>query len=422
MSALRICIDARRITGRAGGVEQFVIGLASGLSKLSDGNEEYLFLTFAEQEDWIRPYVHGPCRILRGSAVPRLVRWKLRVGRLLPTVRDIWHKLGSPSWRASDSLPRSDGTIERAGIEVMHFTFQSAFLTDVPSIYHPWDLQDLHLPQFFSPRQRAGREVSYRAFCKQARMVCVAATWVKADLVKHYHLPEEKIQVVPAASVLEAYAAPRPEDLQAVRSKLHLPETFAFYPAQTWAHKNHLGLLEALALLRSRHGLRIPFVSSGRLNEFFRKIERQARRLRLTDQVRFLGFVSPLELQCLYKLCRCMVFPSKFEGFGLPLLEAFVAGVPTACSNVTCLPELAGDAALLFDPDKPEEIAEALRRLWTDEALRRTLIERGARNAARFSWERTARTFRAHYRRLAGRTLTEEDRALLEAPLVSRRG
>lgn len=97
----------------------------------------------------------------------------------------------------------------------------------------------------------------------------------------------------------------------------------------------------------------------------------------------------------------------------MPLLEAFLAGAPAACSNVTCLPELAGDAALLFDPGSPSEIAEAIRRLWTDGVLRATLADRGRRNVSHFTWEHTARIFRAHYRRLANRQLSEQDHALL---------
>jgi glycosyltransferase involved in cell wall biosynthesis len=159
--------------------------------------------------------------------------------------------------------------------------------------------------------------------------------------------------------------------------------------------------------------LTVPLVCSGRLNEFIPIIKRHMKRLNLSRQVHFLGFVSPLELQCLYRLSSALVFPSKFEGWGMPITEAFLAGLPVACSNVTVLPELVGDAALLFNPDSPIEIADAIRRLWIDPALRETLIARGKLKAKSYSWDRTARVFRAHYRRIAGRALTDDDRALL---------
>jgi len=399
-----------------GGVEQVIIGLASGLSTLTDGLEEYLFLTYAGADEWIRPYLRGPCRILTGPAAPRQPMWKQWVGSTLPAVRDAWHRLGLlRRWRCV-SLRRSDGTIEKNNIHIMHFTKQSAFFTDVPSIYHPHDLQHLHLPQLFSQEARIAREVRYRRFCEQARMVAVTSTWVKRDLIRHYGLPESKVQVVPWASVLSAYPSPSPEDLAAARQKFCLRDPFIFYCAQTWAHKNHIGLLEALATLGERCGVTVRLVCCGRLTDFFPKIERRTRELGLSDQVQFLGFVSPLELQCLYKLCRCLCNPTKFGAASFPLWEAFEAGVPVACSNVTSLPEQAGDAALIFDPNRPDQIAEAIRRLWTDEKLRRTLVERGKRRVSRFTWDRTARMFRAHYRRLANRPLTEEDRSLLASP------
>jgi len=415
MSALRICLDGRLVTGSGGGVEQVVIGLASGLSRLPHGEEEYFFLTYGDRDEWLRPYVHGPCHILPGPPAPHR-RTKAWLTKRVPLLRDLYHQFRYLGGSRSINIEESDGTIEQAKIDVMHFTFQTAFLTRIPSIYQPHDLQHLHLPQFFTNWQRMGREVRYRAFCAQAQIIVAMSSWGRTDLIRQYDLPPEKVLVVPWAPVLTAYPTPGSTDFSAVVDKFDLPEAFLFYPAATWPHKNHLGLLQALSILRDQHALRVAVVFSGFQNEFFPEIKRQVRNLKLQEQVRFLGFVSPFELQCLYRLCRCMVFPSKFEGFGLPVVEAFLAGVPVACSNATSLPDLAGGAAVIFDPDSPEEIAEAIRRLWTDETLRRTLVERGRTNVARFSWERTARTFRAHYRRLANRPLTEEDRALIEAP------
>ena len=107
------------------------------------------------------------------------------------------------------------------------------------------------------------------------------------------------------------------------------------------------------------------------------------------------------------------MIPTKFEAASFPLWEAFSAGVAAASSNVTSLPEQAGDAALLFDPDSLDDMAAAIDRLWNDSALRRLLIERGRARVDAFRWDRTARTFRAHYRRLAGRPLSHEDQSLV---------
>jgi glycosyltransferase involved in cell wall biosynthesis len=416
---LRVCVDARIVSGTLGGVEQFVIGLAHGLSTLTDAGDEYLFLTLPDADNWLRPHLSGPCRALPTTGATRGPGWA-RALAAVPGARAAARKLLAPllKRRAADELPlpASDGTVERAGADLVHFPTQSAFLTGVPSVYHPWDLQHLHLPQYFTPEAVRARERSYRAFCEQARMVAVASVWHRRDILRLYGLDEEKVCVVPAAPATSAYEPPSDADLRAAREKFRLPDSFAFYPAQTWAHKNHLGLLDALASLRDRHGLSVTVVCSGKLNDFFPRVERRAAELRLADQVRFLGFVSTTELQALYRLCRCVVFPTLFEGFGMPLVEAFLAGAPAASSNVTSLPEQAGDAALLFDPADPAEIAEALRRLWTDERLRRTLAARGRERVRLFDYSHTARLFRAHYRRLTARQLSTQDRALLAAP------
>jgi glycosyltransferase involved in cell wall biosynthesis len=411
---LRVGLDARLLSGTRGGIEQVIIGLAHGLSQLTDGEEEYLFLTYADSDTWLRPYVGGPCRVLTGPAAPRLPAGAMP-RQLRPVLRFAFHYLSPLLGRRSVPVPRSEGTLEQAGVTLVHFTTQNGFLTNVPSLYQPWDLQHRHLPQFFTPRERLAREILYRTFCEQAAVVVAASVWGKHDLMRHYGLPPSKIVVVPGAPVLTAYRTPSSADLAAIRHKFALPEAFLFYPAQTWPHKNHIGLLEALAHLRDQRQLIIPLVCSGSQNDFFPRIMRRVHDLDLEQQVQFVGFVSPLEVRCLYQLCRGLIFPTQFEGLGLPLLEAMLANVPVASSNVTCLPEQAGGAALLFDPHEPEALVAAIHRLWTDEPLRRILVERGKRNAARFSWGHTARLFRAYYRRLTNWTLTGEDRELLAA-------
>ena len=417
---LRVCVDARAPDG-IGGTQQVMIGLASALSQLTDGDEEYLFLVEKAFRgwEWVRSYLHGPCRVLepRRQAGQSRRTFLQRVGRFPGTRWMRWMRERYPNLPGMGvSAPaESDGTIEAAGVEVMHFTQQSGFRTRVPSIYMPYDLQHVHLPEFFTRREVATREQNYGIMCRQAEIVVALTKAGKRDLVEHYGLPEERVQVVSMAPVLTAYPTPGAADLAAARERLRLPEAFAFYPAQTWRHKNHLGLLEAVAWLRDERGVKVEVVCSGMKNAYFEVIQQRLTRLRLEGQVRFVGFVSPMELQALYRLARCMVFPSKFEGWGMPLTEAFMVGTAAVCSNVPPLSDQAGDAAVVFDPGNTRAMGEAILRVWSDEGLRRTLIERGRANAARFSWDRAARTFRACYRKVAGRKMTEEDVQLITA-------
>jgi glycosyltransferase involved in cell wall biosynthesis len=413
-------LDARLIGGETGGIESVVIGLASGLSRLDDSDDSYGFLTYRGQADWLLPYLEGPCRPLwvepPAPAAPRRGRVRSVLKKALPPVAAAWKHRPRPElpWRVAGPPP-SDGTAERFGAEVMHFTYQEGFRTRIPSIYHPHDLQHVHLPSFFSAHQLARRDKWYRSLCRQASMVAVVSTWTQQDVMRHFGLSEDIVRVVPLAPIVSEYKAPTSADLASLGTRLHLPEAFIFYPAQTWPHKNHIGLLEAIALLRDRDGLVVPLVSSGRLGGFFPVIERRVEELGLQGQVTWLGFVSPDDLRAVYDIARAVIIPTRFEAASGPLWDAFLSGTAAACSRVTSLPAQAGDAALLFDQEKPEEIAQAIQRLWTDDGLRSVLIERGKINVARFSWDLTARHFRAHYRRLLGR-MTDEDRDILSQP------
>ena len=222
--------------------------------------------------------------------------------------------------------------------------------------------------------------------------------------------------MIPLAPILGAYDDPPIEHRDEVSRTCGLPEAFVLYPAQTWPHKNHLRLLDALAILRDEHDLVVPLVCTGALTDHFATIDRHVRRLRLEDQVCFLGFVPTQDLKSLHRLATATVIPTKFEAASGPLWDSFIARTPAACSAVTSLPAQAGGAALLFDPDEPAEIAQAIAALWTDSGLREELVRRGLRNVGRLSWDRTARIFRAHYRQMAGRPLTESDVELLNAP------
>ena len=417
---MKICLDARLISGEAGGIESVVLGMAAGLSRLDDSDDTYYFLTYREQADWLMPYVHGPCRPLWTApwAPPPRQPGRIRTvaKKALPPVAAAWRRRPRPDlpWLQAGP-PRSDGIVERAGAELMHFTFQTGFRTDLPSIYQPHDIQQIHLPSLFSARERARREKWYGSLCRRAKMVAVASTWTQQDVMRHFGLSEDIVRVVPLAPIVAEYRSPTAADLESLGRRLRLPQNFIFYPAQTWPHKNHIGLLEALALLRDREGLVVPFVSSGRLGEFFPAIERRVEELGLQDQVTWLGFVTPDDLMGLYRLARAVVIPTRFEAASGPLWDSFLSGTPVACSKVTSLPAQAGDAALLFDQEQPEEIAQAIRRLWVDGELRSLLIDRGRANVARFNWDLTVRHFRAHYRRLLNQ-MTDADRDILSQP------
>lgn len=411
---LRVAIDARLPDGEGGGVASVTIGLTHGLSRLTDGNEQYLFLVLEGHDAWLRPHLSGPCRTLEQRSESETARrLKDRIARSAPFARTVWRQLPARVTGVPE-LPHSTGLVEAAGADIVHFVTQG-FLTSLPSIYHPHDLQHVHLPQFFSPKVRAIRERHHRAFADQAAMVAVASTWTKRDVARHLGIADSKIVVVPWAPPLAAFPEPTPDEAIAIAGRLRLPARYLMYPARTWPHKNHAVLIDAVSLLRRRHGIEASLVFTGYRTPEAKGLDARASRLRVYDLVTWTGFLDPRELRAVYALSDGVIIPSLFEAASAPLWEAWLAGKPVACSNVTSLPEQAGDAAIVFDPSSVEAVADAIAMLWTSEELRITLARRGAQRVAAFTWDRTARTFRAHYRRIAGAAASDEDADLMAA-------
>lgn len=423
---LRIALNAQLDPDKgSGGVAQALIGLVTALGKLSDGSEEYVIIGPQQGRDWLSPYLGLRQRVV---SRPRSVEPVESGSRLFQRLKRIAHPLRSmlgnawyrllppppPPPRRWPEVPISDGFYENLECDVIHFPFQHFVLCALPTIYNPHDLQHLHYPQFFTPSTIAWRETIYPAACHLANTVVVGSDWVKQDVVRHYRVDPNKIQVIPWAPPTLAYQKPSPSTLATVKDQYELHQPFVFYPAMTWEHKNHLRLLEALALLRDDEGLVVRLVCTGYCHpDHWPRIEDHLRTLNLNAEVQFLGMVPPEDLRAIYRLAQFVVVPTLFEAASGPVFEAWQEGVPVACSTVTSLPQQAGDAALLFDPFSVGEIAGALRRMATDEHLRAELRRKGELRLQDFSWERTAKAYRAVYRRATGSPLTDEDHLLL---------
>lgn len=426
---LRICLDARIWPGLWGGVEPYIMQVGRALLALSDGDERYSFLVHEPSVQWVRDRISPDATVIMdktpessssdgGLAMSSMRRFIRSPRRFVSTRWRAWQAerlMSVPLGEVPAGVPSSTGAVERAGIDLIHFMHQAGFATRVRSIYQPHDFQHMHLPDLFTAQEREWRGVLYPCLCRRASAIVAVSTWTKDDIVRWTSVDPGKVRVMPYPPPLGGYGQPTPADLAAAREKFDLPESYLLYAAQTWAHKNHVGLLRALAVLRDR-GVVVNVVCSGHKNEYFPVIQGEIDRLNLAAQVRFVGFVTPLEIKCLYDQARGVVIPTRFEAASYPMWEAFREGRAVACSNVTALPKQAGDSALLFDPEDPASIAGAMERLWTDGELRATLAQRGKANLSRFTPERSARAFRALYRELCGRSLTLEDRALLAAP------
>ena len=379
--------------GESGGVEQFVLGLVRSLGRLTDGTEEYVVVAHPDAPGWLEPWLGTNQRLVAGPPPS---------GRLRRVLRGTSRR----------SPLATDGFFESLGVGVAHFPYQSFVDCRLPTVYNPHDLQHRHYPEFFAAEQLAWRERVHTLALRRATAVAAESHWAAQDVVREYAVDPGKIFVVPRGTPTDLYEPPPDALLAEVRRAFSLPPDFALYPARAWPHKNHLRLLEALAVLRDG-GLRLDLVCTGKPTGHWAQVEARARELGLESHVHALGFVEPVELRALYRLARLVVVPSLFEGGGFPVLEAFREGTPVACSSATALPETAGDAALLFDPESVEDMAQALGRLAAEEDLRATLAERGTRRISLLDWERTARAYRALYRNVAGLALSAEDSGAL---------
>jgi glycosyltransferase involved in cell wall biosynthesis len=263
-----------------------------------------------------------------------------------------------------------------AGLDAVHFPLTVTVpRSDAPVALTLHDVQHLDLPELFGRSERAYRRLAYDGPARRADAVVVVSEFVKARAVDRLGLDPARVHAVP---------------LGVDRGRFHpgdVPrEPFLLYPARAWPHKNHARLLEAFALLRRRRP-ELGLVLTGGGHE-----------QRLPDGVGARGNVGLDELAELYRLAACLVFPSLYEGFGLPPLEAMASGCPVAASDLPAIREVCGDAAMLFDPHDPEAIADGVdRALDAGEALR----ERGLERAEAFTWEACALGHEAVYRTLA---------------------
>jgi glycosyltransferase involved in cell wall biosynthesis len=375
------------------GVGTAALSLAKALSDSDIDGQRYTFIIREDMRDWLAPYIYGPCTLV-GIPASSVSNLKTVLRRIAP-LNFLWQKMRS----GVEHFPVSDGYVESQEFDVVHFPTQMAYLTDLPSIYQPWDLQHLHYPQFFSKTEFALRERYYRKFCDRASFVCVQAEWTRQDVIRSYGIAEEKVVVIPWGSVFNAYRAPSAEAIRVTVEKYGLPGRFFFYPAVTWPHKNHEVILRALHLLKSEDGSAPHVYFTGSSTDYRSILQKQAQDLGVLEQLHFLGFLTTEELQVVFGVATAMIFASKFEGFGLPILEAFHARLPVLSSNATTLPEVGRDAALYFDPNSSNELAALMRKMLDVPELRKDLIQKGSQVLLQYSMKDTVASFQALYER-----------------------
>lgn len=276
--------------------------------------------------------------------------------------------------------------IRKESIEVIWSLTPSCFSVEIPFMTTVWDLQHRlqpYFPEVSILREWEGREEGYSSLLRKATYIFTGTETGKLEIEKFYQVPGERIRVLPLPTP-QFISTDNHEDDGVLLRKYELPDTYLFYPAQFWPHKNHYGLLMGLKELREKHDLILPVVFVGSDMGNLAYINKIVNDLGLTGQVHFLGFVPRDHLVALYRNAFALLFLSFFGPDNLPPLEAFALGCPVIASKVSGAEEQLGDAALLVDPKDPINIAAAINLLVKDAALRQTLVNRGLERAS--SW------------------------------------
>jgi glycosyltransferase involved in cell wall biosynthesis len=299
--------------------------------------------------------------------------------RSYPAARSLPGRIAAMSLAAAAPWPvRRELELDR--LDAIHFPL-SVMLPPIgrpPAATTVLDLQHEFLPEFFSRAELAYRRAVYGWTVRRSRIVITISEHARQTLIERLGLAPDRVCAIHLAVDLERFSP---------AATATAGEPFLVYPANRWPHKNHTRLFEAFASLRrAKPELRLVLTGTGHDRE------------RLPEGVESRGFVSAGELVDLYRRAAALVFPSLYEGFGQPPLEAMACGCPVAVSNTTSLPEVCGDAAAYFDPLSPEDIARAVGDLLEHPE---GYVERGLQRARLFTWDECARRHDAVYRELA---------------------
>jgi glycosyltransferase involved in cell wall biosynthesis len=220
----------------------------------------------------------------------------------------------------------------------------------------------------------------------------------KRDILRYFKVPESRIEVIYNAIDDRFWQQPADEEIARVRERYRLDAPFVLYAGNITPHKNLDRLIEAFHTPRQDPDLgHVKLLIIGDEISKYATLRRAVHKYKLHKHVRFFGFVPDKTLAVLYRLARVFVFPSLYEGFGLPPLEAMASGTPVITSDVSSLPEVVGDAALLIDPLDTNAIADAIRRVLMDSGLHAELRQKGLKRVHEFSWDRSVRRVREIY-------------------------
>lgn len=290
------------------------------------------------------------------------------------------------------------------------FTAPYYHLLKAPIVSVIYDIQSIYYPFFFTPAEQIERKRNFEDACSRATKLICISNYVKNTVIEKSKVNKKNIETI---YIRLAHRLPQVELEEQARllSLYNLnKEQFLLYPANFWAHKNHKMLFTAFNIYRSNNPTsKLKLVCTGAESSIKNSLKLAISEMGLNESIILPGFLSDTQFATLLINCRAVIFPSLYEGFGMPLLEAMAAGKPVISSNTTSLPEIAGDAALFFDPRKPTEISNAIFKIENDPELREKLISNGYKRVAEFG---SSQQMAAEYLKIFETVLTKGSKSL----------
>jgi len=290
--------------------------------------------------------------------------------------------------------------LARAGVDLLHaLAFVAPVAAPVPFVTTVYDASFMRFPEAFRPFNRWYLKTFTAISSRRAKAVIAISESTRQDVITFFGVAPEKVHTIYCG--VDAEFRPLPlEQVAAFKRAHNLPDAFIFRLGTLEPRKNVEGLILAYAEWHRRDNRLPPLVIAGGKGWYYRHIFNLVGELGLTDHIPFAGYVPQADLPLWYNAASLFVYPSLFEGFGLPVLEAMACGTPVITSNVSSLPEVAGEAAITVSPTDTAALSQAMERVFRNPELAQSLKEKGLRQAATFSWQKTAAETVAVYRKI----------------------
>jgi glycosyltransferase involved in cell wall biosynthesis len=370
----RVALNAQLLSGqqsyRAAGIHRYICSL---IEHLPDADARFAYTAFTSNTT---PTLHPSIAVQHTS---------LKTER--PFTRIFWEQMIQPF------------VLSRSGAELVHcMAFVAPLVAATPSVITIHDLSFRRAPERFRGPHRAYLNIFTQLSCQRAKRLIAVSKFTKQEVMDVYGVPADKIDVV-YSGVDAWFAPPIPEAVAAFRELRGLPEKFILYVGTIEPRKNLSTLIRAYAKLRPNG---VKLICAGGRGWMYEDVFQTVEELRVSRDVIFPGYVAENDLPMWYAAAKVFVYPSTYEGFGLPVIEAMACGTPTITTHASSLPEAAGDAGLLVPPDDADALSDALARVLDSDSLREELSARGMKHTDKFTWVDTARDTAQVYARALG--------------------